>query len=462
MYQPEPFNTYLNTQHDHFLDELRQFIAQPSVAAEKRGIQPMADLLSERFRQLGATVKQFPIKDGSPVVYAELGEGNKTLMMYNHYDVQPEVPLGLWQSEPFELTIRDGVMYGRGTADDKGELLLRIQAIEAWQSTHGKLPCRIKWVVEGEEEIGSVHFPEWAEHNQNMLSADGLLWEGGGYDALGRVRMACGCKGIAYFELHANGANIDLHSSVAPIVVNPAWRLVWALNTLKDANDHILVDGYTDHVVPPSKELLAAIDALPVDDLPLDRERWGLDQWIGNLNDKEANRRLLTEPTITICGFESGYTGQGTKTVLPAHAFAKIDCRLVPNLTPEIVQTLLRAHLNKRGFTDIEIRPLGGENPADSAIESLVKQAAVTACQQVWNKVPVIQPRFAGSGPMYPLSTMLGIPVISAGALGHPDDRIHSPNENILERDYFDGMHFVAAFIDNFANGSPEPNWGLL
>ena len=454
MYHTDSFNAYLQANRDRFIDELRQFIAQPSVAAEKRGIQPMADLLAERFRKLGAQVTQYPLSEGgSPVVYAELpGASDLTLMIYNHYDVQPEVPLDLWQSDPFELTIRDGIMYGRGTSDDKGELLARIQAVEAWQATQGELPCQIKWVVEGEEEISSIHLPQWAEQYRAMLNADGLLWEGGGYDDLGRITMAQGCKGIAYFELHTYGPNHDLHSSVAPIVPNPVWRLVWALSTLKDAQDRILIDGYADHVAAPSPELLAAIDALPIDDMPLERERYGLSEWLNGLDDRAAVRRLYTAPTVTICGIQSGYTGQGSKTVLPAHAFAKVDCRLVPDLTPLLVQQLLRAHLDKRGFNDIEIRLIGGEEPADSPADSRIKDAAVAAAQATWNKTPIIFPRFAGSGPMYPLSTMLGIPAISAGATWHPNARAHSPNENILEQDYFDAMRFTAALLDRFAH----------
>jgi acetylornithine deacetylase/succinyl-diaminopimelate desuccinylase-like protein len=223
------------------------------------------------------------------------------------------------------------------------------------------------------------------------------------------------------------------------------------LSTLKDTNDKILIDGYPDHVAKPSPELLAAIDALPTDDMPLDQKRWGLSQWLNGMDDHTASRRLLTEPTVTICGIQSGYTLQGSKTVLPAHAFAKVDCRLVPNLTPKIVQDLLRAHLDKRGFTDIEIRLLGGEEPADSELDSRVTRAAIAASQATWNKTPIIAPRTPGSGPMYPLSTMLNIPCISAGGTGHPDARAHSPNENILERDYFDAMRFTAALLDSFA-----------
>ncbi len=452
----DSFENYLQTNHDRFIDEFRQFIAVPSVAADGRGIQPMADVLSERFRKLGAKVQQYPTPDGgSPVVYAELpGASELTLMIYNHYDVQPEVPLDLWQSPPFELSIRDGIMYGRGTSDDKGELLSRIQAVEAWLATRGPLPCRIKWVVEGEEEISSIHLPGWVEAHRDLLTADGLLWEGGGYDSKGRIEMSHGCKGIAYFELHADGAKMDLHSSVAPIVPNPAWRLIWALNTLKDAHERILLDNYMDHIAQPTPELLAAIDAMPSDSLVSDRERYGLKAWLNGVDDRTAKVKLYTEPTVTICGIESGYTQQGSKTVLPAHAFAKVDFRLVPNLTPAIVQQLLRAHLDKRGFNDIEIKLLGGEEPADAPADSRIKRAAVSAAHAVWDQEPVIIPRMAGSGPMHALSTVLNIPLVGAGATWHPNARAHSPNENILERDYFESMRFTAALIEKFAGES--------
>src|SRR5258708_22588337 len=227
MFDVSSFNAYLDANHARFIRELAEFIAVPSVAAEGRGIMPMGSLLTERFRKLGARVVQYPLPNGSPVVYAELaGASDRTMMIYNHYDVQPEVPLELWESPPFELTIRNGVMVGRGTSDDKGELLARIQAVEAWQATQGSLPCKIKWVVEGEEEITSINLPAWVQAHRDILRADGLLWEGGGYDALGRINMSQGCKGIAYFELHAHGAKIALHSSVAPIVPTPPSRLL--------------------------------------------------------------------------------------------------------------------------------------------------------------------------------------------------------------------------------------------
>jgi acetylornithine deacetylase/succinyl-diaminopimelate desuccinylase-like protein len=371
-------------------------------------------------------------------------------MIYNHYDLQPEDPVELWETPLFEMVVKDGLIFGRGVADDKGELLSRIQAVEAWQQTQGELPVRIKWVVEGEEETGSPNLEAWVRAHAEMLRADGTLWEGGGYDEADRPMFGLGCKGIAYFELRCTGPNQDLHSSYAPMVKNPAWRLVWALSTLKDAGDNITLDGYLDHVAPLGDEEWAAIDAIPMEFEAM-RRRWGLDAWLNDMTDEAARRRYISEPTITICGIHSGYTGDGSKTVLPAEAMVKLDFRLVANLTPKIAQELLRQHLDRRGFTDISITWLGGEGPARSPVNSLPERAARAASLDTWQKEPVMYPWFAGSGPMYSLSTLLDIPVIFAGCTWHPNTRIHSPNENILMRDYFDSMRFTAAFLAHFA-----------
>jgi len=453
-YRTDAFDAYLEQHRERFLDEFGAFIAVPSVAADARGVHDMAELVAERFRRLGAEVTIFPTP-GSPVVYAEIGpqDAARTLMIYNHYDVQPEDPVELWETPPFEMAVKDGRLWGRGTSDDKGELLSRIQAVEAWLNTQGELPVRIKWVVEGEEEIGSVHLEDWVRAHTDLLTADGLLWEGGGYDEAGRMQFGLGCKGIMYFELRCKGPRIDLHSSYAPMVPNPAWRLVWALSTLKDENDRITLDGYLDHVAPLTDEQWAAIDAVPLEFEAM-RRNWGLDAWLNGMTDDEARRRYFAEPTITICGLQSGYTGAGSKTVLPAEAMVKLDFRLVPNLTPELAYDLLRAHLDRRGFTDIEIVKLGGEPPASSPPGSLIERAAVAASITTWKKEPVMMPWFAGSGPMYAMSTLLGIPVCFAGATWHPDMRAHSPNENIFIDDYFDSMRFTAALIDHFAQAA--------
>ncbi len=450
-YQTDTFDDYVNTHHDRFLDEFGQFIGQVSVAADGRGVSDMAGQVAERLRRLGADVTVYPTP-GSPLVYAEIGPADaaRTLMIYNHYDVQPEDPVDLWESDPFAMVIKDGRIFGRGTSDDKGELLSRIQAVETWLETQGDLPVRIKWVVEGEEEIGSTHLEAWVHDHAAMLAADGILWEGGGYDEAGRPMFGLGGKGLAYFELHCQGPNQDLHSSVAPLVTNPAWRLVWALSTLKDQNDAITLDGYMEHVKPLSVEDWKRIDAVPLE-FDAMRKRWGLDQWINGMDDQAARRRYVSEPTLTICGIQSGYTNAGSKTVLPAEAMVKLDFRLVNGLTSELAERLLREHLDRRGFTDITITSLGGEEFAASPPNSLVERAAVAASRELWAKDPIMYPWFAGSGPLYPLSTLLNIPVIFAGTTWHPNARMHSPNENIYVKDYFESMRFTAAFIAFFA-----------
>ena len=450
MFDTAAFEAYVQANRERFLQEFGDAIAVPSVAAQKRGLKEMADLLTKRFRKLGATVRQYPIDGGSPVVYAEIGTGTRTLMIYNHYDVQPEDPVALWESEPFTLTQRDGRLYGRGVADDKGELCSRIQALEAWLAVVGELPVKIKWVMEGEEEIGSVHLEDWVKEQADMLQADGILWEGGGYDEAGRITMAAGCKGIAYFELRVKGPNRDLHSAYAPIVTNPAWRLVHALSTLKDKNDKITIDGYARHVRSLSDEEVQRIEAIPFEAEAF-KQNYGLAEFLNGMDANQARQRLYEIPTATICGLDSGYQGAGSKTVLPATATAKLDCRLVPDLTPELVADLLRRHLDKRGFTDVEIVQLGGERPARSPLESSIRTAAFEASLDTWDQTPVMVPWVAGSGPMYPLSTMLDIPVISAGATWNPGNQIHSPNENIFERDYFLNMRFLASLIERFS-----------
>lgn len=446
-----PFNQYVEENRDRFLDEFGQFINQISVAADGRGVPEMAEKVAGRFRDLGAEVTVYATP-GAPVVYAEIGPEDtaRTLMIYNHYDVQPEDPIDLWETDPFEMVIKNGIIYGRGTSDDKGELLSRIQAVEAWLNTQGDLPVRIKWVVEGEEEIGSVNLTDWAKTHAEMLKVDGVLWEGGGYDEEGRPTFGLGGKGLAYFELHCQGPSQDLHSSYAPMVPNPAWRLAWALSTLKDTDDTITLDGYLEHVKPLSDDDWARIDAIPI---PFEamRERWGLESWLNGMDDHEARRRLFGAPTLTICGIHAGYGGDGSKTVLPAEAFAKLDFRLVDGLTPELAESLLRAHLDRRGFTDITIKLLSGEHFAATPSGSLPERAAIAASEETWDKTPIMFPWYAGSGPVYPLCAMLGNPSVFAGTTWHPNARAHSPNENILVKDYFESMRFTAAFLAHFA-----------
>ena len=442
------FDTFLVEQRNRLIDDLKAFVAQPSVAATGQGINEMANLVQQRLERIGATVQQIST-GGAPIVYAEIGSGPRTLLIYNHYDVQPPDPIDLWTTPPFEPSIREGKLYARGVSDDKGDLLCRLHAIEAWQQTMGPLSLKIKWVIEGEEEIGSPHLAEFAQQYAATLQANGCLWETGGKNEDDRMTLTLGLKGIQYLELHVRGGARDLHSGYAAIAPSAVWRLVWALNTLKDQNDEILIDHYYEHVRAPSDAELALLKAMPFDEAKR-KTALGIARFINDEHGLDVLKRLYYGPTVTICGLQSGYTGEGMKTVLPNYAFAKIDCRLVPDLTPEICLSLLRAHLDRRGFGDVEIVPLNGEHPALSAVDAPIVAACQTAVQNVYGHTPVMIPLSAGSGPMYPLTTALGIPTVMAGVT-YPDSRAHAPDENIRLDDYFEGIHFVGQLIETFA-----------
>lgn len=453
----ESFDAYLLEHRERLLEDYKDFLRQPSVAATGQGIVEMAALVARRLAALGATVKVVPTEgDAPPVVWAELGEGDKELLIYNHYDVQPPEPLELWESPPFEPTVRDGRLYARGAADDKGELVTRIHAIEAWQATQGKLPFKIKWLIEGEEEVGSPHIHAWVEkhkawlHKPDGSSLDGCLWEFGGFDEKGRFQLTMGVKGICYVELHARGVSHDLHSSNAAIAPNAAWRLVWALNTIKDHHENILIEGYADHVRALTPDEEAVLREMPLDEADV-KAKWGITEFVTGVTGFDAVKRLFFQPTATICGLTGGWQGQGVKTVLPAVASAKVDFRLVPNLTPEIVLDLLRKHLDRHGFADIEIKFLGGYRAELSDVNAPIVHAAARACRRIYNQEPVKVLLSPGSGPMYSLSSFIGgVPTVCAG-ISHPDSRVHSPNENSILQNYYDGMRYIGALIDEFA-----------
>jgi len=278
------FESFLAEQRERFIDDLKSLVAQPSVAATGQGLPDMAALVQQRLERIGATVQ--PISTGgAPIIYAEIGSGPRTLLIYNHYDVQPPDPIELWTTPPFEPNVRDGKLYARGVSDNKGDLACRLQAIEAWQQTIGPLPLTIKWVIEGEEEIGSPHLAEFAQQHAARLPADGCLWETGGKNEDDRMALTLGLKGIQYLELRARSGERDLHSGLAAIAPSAVWRLVWALNTLKDQNDEILIDRYTDHVRAPDEAELARLRALPFDEAKR-KAALGIERFI---NDEHAS-----------------------------------------------------------------------------------------------------------------------------------------------------------------------------
>jgi acetylornithine deacetylase/succinyl-diaminopimelate desuccinylase-like protein len=394
-------------------------------------MQECAALVGEMLRQRGFQVEILPT-GGPPVVFGERrGRSGKTLLIYNHYDVQPPEPLELWDSPPFEPTLREGKLYGRGVSDDKGQLVSRLFALDALLNIDGQLPCTVKFIIEGEEETSSTHLHSFVEQNQERLAAQACLWEFGGVDHRETPMQYLGLRGICYVELSVETAKTDAHSGLGgSIFPNAAWRLVWALNSLKGPDECILIPGFYDDVQPVSERDRRLIEALPevADEY---KERYGVKSFLKGLTGgAELQIAEVFEPTCTICGLTSGYQGPGPKTVLPARASAKVDFRLVPEQRPERVLEQLRAHLDAQGFTDIQITNLGSEAPARSDPDDPFIQLVVETAEPIYGQRMQIVPLVGGSGPNYPFVHTLKLPVATAGA-GYPGTLAHAPNENI-------------------------------
>ena len=435
---------------DELLKELKEFLRMPSVSARKEddeSFRGCAEWVRAKLEEAGAEARLMET-NGHPVVYAEIGEGERTLLSYGHYDVQPPEPMELWESDPFEPTVRDGSLFARGIADDKGDVMARIQALRLYREEVGPLPFKLKFFIEGEEEVGSPNLAPFVRANAELLSADACLWEGSMKDEAGRPMVFCGTKGMAYVELRARGASHDLHSMYGGIAPNPAWRLVEALRTIKDEHGEITVDGFMDLVEPPSEKDLEALGRIPFDDAAL-RESWGVDHLDRDLTGEDALREYLLKPTANIAGIHSGYAGPGSKTIVPSEAFVKMDFRLVKGQSPGPVVALIREHLEKRGFSDVEVVDLHGVEAAKTPVDSPVVQTAV----ETWGEVgaeALVYPTVGGSGPTSLIATELGIPTIMTGAVANSGSRIHAPNESARLDDYFEAIQYFAGFFGRF------------
>jgi len=425
------YDNYLETHMDESIAELSRLVAQPSVGAQNLGMQECAALVAGMLRQRGFTTSVMPT-GGAPVVFGErIGSSGKTLLFYCHYDVQPPEPLELWETPPFEPSLRDGKLFGRGVGDDKGHLVARLFAVDALLSTLGELPCTVKFIIEGEEETSSVHLHEYVLANLESLKADGCIWEFGGVDHTETPVQYLGLRGICYVELSVETAATDVHSGLGgSIFPNAAWRLVWALNSLKNPDELILLPGFYDKVRKPSARDIELMALLP-EASAFYKEQYGVKYFIKGLTGGlDLRVEEVFTPTCTICGLTSGYQGPGGKTVQPSKASAKVDFRLVPDQEPAEVIGQLRRHLDAHGFPDVKIDFLGGEAPArtnpDDPFVKLVCDTAV----EIYGASMRIMPMGGGSGPNAPFIHDLGLPVASAG-LGHPDGRSHAPNENI-------------------------------
>jgi acetylornithine deacetylase/succinyl-diaminopimelate desuccinylase-like protein len=431
-----------------FVDELKEACTIPSISGERKGLDEMAGWLAGRLESLGANVSLLEVPGAPPTVLGEIpGSGDRTLMIYDHYDVQPVDPLNLWETPPFSSDERDGRIYARGAADNKGDLLARLSALKTYRSVFGDPPYTVKFVVEGEEESGSLHFEEICHAHAGLLTADDCVWEGGWFDHGGRPTMYFGCKGLLYVELRCRLLSGDEHSSRAVYAPSAAWELVRALGSIKDSEGRVLIEGFYDHVVEPSEHERMVAYSVPFAE-EAERERLGILGFLRGMRGEALLHDLHYAPTANIAGISTGYqVPSGSKTVLPAEAMAKMDFRLVPDQDAHDILEKLRRHLDRHGFESITIQVLGAENPSRSPLDSTVGRAVEKTAVTWFAEPSTIHPLMWATGPMFPIAQGLGIPVCSPPGVGRPDSRVHAPNENTRIEDYLDIVGFTTGYL---------------
>ena len=451
----QDWKDYQQKNKQRFLDELLELLRIPSVSARsehKDDMQRCAQAVQQQLKNAGADKTEIYSTDGHAIVYGEkIIDANKpTVLVYGHYDVQPPDPLELWHSGPFEPVIKDNKIYARGSADDKGQFYMHVKALETLIATNS-LPTNIKFIIEGEEEIGSPNLAKFVKEHKDLLKADVILISDTSMLSLETPSMDVGVRGLSYIEIEVTGANRDLHSGVyGGAVANPITILSKMIASLHNENNHVTIPGFYDDVVESSAE-----ERKLMAEAPFDEDEYKKDLGVKELWGEKGyttNERTGIRPTLEINGIWGGYTGEGAKTVLPSKAHAKISCRLVPNQKTNTITTLVINHLKSIASPTVDVNIIihhGGE-PYMTPIESKGYKAAAKAIETTFGKQP-IPVRGGGSIPICALfEQYLNIKIIFMG-FGLDSDNLHSPNEKYDLANYYKGIETIPYFHKYFA-----------
>lgn len=444
----EAVDRHIKERLNGWMTEVAALCRVPSVSARHEGVEECAALVAELLTLRGFEAEVLP-SDGHPIVLAHAPGTNqhRTLLLYNHYDVQPPEPLELWLSPPFDPEIRDGKLFARGAKDDKGELVARLAALDALLAVDGRLPCNLTWLVEGEEEVGSPNLPAFVERRTDRLRCHGAIWEEGGIDAHGRPQVTLGARGMLYVELSVRALARDGHSGNANVIPNAAWRLVWALATLKGLDERVLIRGFYDALRPLTDRQRQLLEALPSQEEAV-KESFGLDSLLLGRTG-HAFKAAPFEPTCNIAGLTAGYQGQGSKTVVPAAATAKLDFRLLPDQDPLDIAEKLRRHLDELGLRDVQFEVLGEERAALVDPDDPLVVMTVETAREVYGQAAQLIPMAGGTTPMY-LFTEKGVPVVAPGVGFGASNLAHSPNENVRLVDFSNAARHLARLMARF------------
>ena len=451
--------SYIESQRPSYVDRLLDYVRHPSISAHDVGIQEVADLLVRMLTDLGLDARIVPTV-GHPMVLARWNgvPDRPTVLLYGHYDVQPPDPLEAWTTPPFEPQVRDGRVFARGVADNKGQHFAQILAIEAHLRVHGKLPCNVILLLEGEEEVGSPHIAEFVQTHQDALRADLVVTADGQMHASGQPTLKFGSRGVVSFELRVRHAKRDVHSgNFGGVVPNPIWTLVHLLATMKDAAGHITIEGFHDDILLPSLEEREAVARLPLD-LDGFKRSLGLDR-LDVPKERPFYDRLSFHPTLTVNGLHGGYAGPGTKTVLPHEAFAKCDIRLVANQKPADILAKVAAHV-ARHAPEVELVALDkgmfqSKTPLASPMSAPVQQALLAA----YGMEPLLYPTGFGSLPGYAFTGILGIPSFVVN-YANADAANHAPDENMTLECFHNGIRAGAALLHGLGNNDKQ-QWSV-
>jgi acetylornithine deacetylase/succinyl-diaminopimelate desuccinylase-like protein len=436
---------FINVNRDRYVDELKQYLAIPSISALPQhagDVRRCAEWTAEELKRVGMQNVRLIDTPGNPVVYGDwLGApGAPTILFYGHYDVQPVDPLDQWTTPPFEATVRDGEIYARGSADDKGQVFMHIKAVEAHLKQQGKLPLNIKFFIEGEEEVGSVHLDDFVRSHKSDLSADVVVISDSPMFDRGIPSICYGLRGLTYFQIDLRGSKTDLHSgSFGGAVSNPAMVLAQVLAQMKDRGGRIKIPGFYDDVRELSEAERAEWKRLPFNETKY-RKELGAPKLFGE-SGYSTLERVWARPTFEVNGLLSGFTGEGAKTVLPATAMAKVSMRLVPDQDPKKIGDLFEAYLQKVAPKTVELKVtrMHGGKPWMTEFDNKYVRAAGRAIEQGFGKPPVFN-REGGSIPV--VSTFqeeLGLPSVLFG-VGLPDENAHAPDERLDLGNFHNGI----------------------
>jgi len=444
-------DAYIDQNLPHFQEELFEFLRIPSISAKPENKPDMlrtAEWLAGQIRGAGLEASIHETA-GHPVVLGEWrgAPGKATVLVYGHYDVQPAEPLELWTSPPFEPEVRDGRIYARGSVDDKGQLFMHVKALQARMEAEGRLPVNVVLVAEGEEEIGSDNLVPFLEQNAERLKADYVVVSDSGMVAPGVPTIGSSLRGLAYFQVDVDGPGSDLHSgSYGGGVLNPATVLCRIIASFHDESWHATIKGFYDQV-RPVEESREAISRVPWDDEHFRQETGS--PALGGEKGFATLERIWVRPTVEVNGLLSGYTGEGSKTVLPSHAMAKVSCRLVPDQDPALIQTLFVEHVKRmtpEGVT-VKVTIMHGGKPWRAQLGGKLYEAAAGALRAAWGRDPV----YAGEGGSIPIVSdferVLGAPVLLMG-FGLPGENAHAPDEWFALENFEKGLHASASLLE--------------